>query len=319
MIDLLETILEESTFDGLTSVETAITLVNEDIYRLMDLSNRLRQGFRGNRIDICSIVNAKSGACTEDCHYCAQSAKSNAGVKVYPLLPDEIITEAARAAMENGAKRFCIVTSGKKVNNDDLKRICRVVTQIRELGLLPCATLGLLNRDELMELKDAGLERFHHNIETSRDFFPRICRTHRYEDKLMTIEAVKDTGLSLCSGGIFGMGESWKDRIEMAFELREIGADSIPINFLTPIKGTLLGDMEMLSPIEALRIISLYRLILPSKEIRVCGGRNVVLRELNSFIFMAGANGFLIGNYLTTTGREPKADLKLLDDLNLER
>ena len=319
MIDLLETILEESTFDGLTSVETAITLVNEDIYRLMDLSNRLRQGFRGNRIDICSIVNAKSGACTEDCHYCAQSAKSNAGVKVYPLLPDEIITEAARAAMENGAKRFCIVTSGKKVNNDDLKRICRVVTQIRELGLLPCATLGLLNRDELMELKDAGLERFHHNIETSRDFFPRICRTHRYEDKLRTIEAVKDTGLSLCSGGIFGMGESWKDRIEMAFELREIGADSIPINFLTPIKGTLLGDMEMLSPIEALRIISLYRLILPSKEIRVCGGRNVVLRELNSFIFMAGANGFLIGNYLTTTGREPKADLKLLDDLNLER
>jgi len=194
----------------------------------------------------------------------------------------------------------------------NLLDIAEVITAIKDLGIIPCASLGLLCEDELSVLKAAGLDRYHHNLETSVQYFPQICSTHGYADKIRTIHAAHSVGLSLCSGGIFGLGETWQDRVEMAFALRKLNVDSVPINFLIPIKGTALGKNKLLHPFEALKIVSLYRLILPRKEIRICGGRMQVLGEFNSMIFLAGADGMITGNYLTTFGRSPEDDLKLI-------
>ncbi len=294
------------------------TLQGHEIFELFALSDSTRIHFHGNRIDLCSIVNARSGACPEDCSFCAQSVYSKTNIKAYPLVTREKSLEAAESAKKSGVKRFCIVTSGKRTSGRDLEQICNFVSDIRKRGLLPCATLGMLNTPELKTLKDAGLHRYHHNLETSEAFFRQICTTHTYKEKIKTIEAAKLLGLSICSGGIFGLGESWGDRIDMAFALKEIGVDSVPINFLTPIHGTPLGNRKMLNPVEALKIVAIYRLILPESEIRICGGRPTTLRDLQAYIFMAGANGLLIGNYLTTSGRNPEDDLKMIQDLELE-
>ncbi len=289
-----------------------------DVFDLFAMANRIRNLFRGNRIDICAIVNAKSGACPEDCAYCAQSSRSSSEIRVFPLVDKEAVVEKAAEAKQGGAKRFCIVTSGRKVTETELRRIADMISAVRTAGLLPCATLGLLNRAELLLLRDAGLERFHHNIETSENFFPRICSTHTYRQKLETIAAVKSVGLSLCSGGIFGLGENWQDRIDMGIALREIGPDSVPLNFLIPIRGTGLESRSPLEPFEALKIISLFRLLLPDREVRICGGRAQTLGEFNSFIFLAGADGILSGNYLTTSGRCFEDDIRLVRRQGLE-
>ncbi|MDA8432227.1 MAG: biotin synthase BioB [Nitrospiraceae bacterium] len=289
-----------------------VSVPTADIFSLFLSASRIRARFRGDSVDICAIVNAKSGACPEDCAYCAQSSKSRSGAPVYPLLDRQAILEKAAEARAGGAKRFCIVTSGRKTSAGEIDKIAAVIPEVRGLGLLPCATLGLLEKEELLSLKDAGLERFHHNLETSERFFPKICSTHTFREKLKTIEAVRSCGLSLCSGGIFGLGETWRDRIDLASELRDIGPDSVPVNFLIPVSGTRLGSLAALEPFEALRIISLMRFMMPEKEIRVCGGRVQTLGEFHSFIFAAGADGLLSGNYLTTTGRSFRNDLELV-------
>jgi len=293
-------------------------LKGPELSELFISANRIRAKFRGNKVDLCSIINAKSGACPEDCSFCAQSAHSKTNIKVHPLASREKILYAASIAKKNKTRRFCIVTSGKRPSNKELNAICSFISEIRETGLLPCATLGMLDNTQLNQLKAAGLHRYHHNLETSEEFFSEICTTHTYMDKIKTIEAAKSLGLSVCSGGIFGLGESWEDRIDMAFALRELDVDSVPINFLTPVSGTPLGRSDMLTPSEALKIIAIYRLIMPDREIRVCGGRPATLRDLNSHIFIAGADGLLIGNYLTTQGRDPEADLLMIKDMGLE-
>lgn len=294
------------------------SLKDAALFRLFSVACELREKFRGRKVDLCAIVNAKSGACSEDCLYCAQSSKSAAEIPVYPLMKEEAVLEKAREAKGAGVKRFCIVTGGRKVGKKELREIASMVGKIRKLGLLPCATLGLLDGEELSFLRESGLERYHHNLETSENFFPTICSTHTYQDKIRTIEAARSVGLSLCSGGIFGVGESWRDRIEMAFALKDLGADSIPLNFLIPVKGTPLGEVQPLNPFEALKVISVYRCIVPDKEIRVCGGRRQVLGEFDSMVFMAGADSLLTGNYLTTTGTTFEDDLKLIEHYGLE-
>jgi biotin synthase len=285
----------------------------------MDLfaaANTVREHFRGTTLDICSIVNAKSGACGEDCAFCAQSAHHTTGAPVYPLISVDQIAKAAENARKNGAKRFCIVTSGRGIDSaEDLENIARGIKQVKDIGLSPCATLGTLNRDQLVCLKDAGLNRYHHNIETSREYFPKICTTHTFDDRVDLLRSGRSLGLSLCSGGILGMGESMDDRISMAFSLRELNVDSVPINFLMPIKGTPLENVKAIPPLEALHSIALFRMVLPEKEVRVCGGRGSALHTLHPLIFTAGADGFLIGNYLTTTGLDPKDDLLMVRDL----
>lgn len=294
------------------------TSQGEEIYELLNTANKLRIEFRRSKVDLCSIVNAKSGACPEDCSFCAQSAQSKTNAKVYPLLEKEEILKAALSAKENKARRFCIVTSGKKPSSSELDKICGIISEISLMGLLPCATLGMLDEYQLSRLKDAGLHRYHHNLETSEAFFKEICTTHTYKDKLRTIDCAKSLGLSVCSGGIFGLGESWEDRIDMAFAIRDTGADSIPINFLSPIAGTPMGNSEALSPMEALKIIAVYRIIMPDREIRICGGRHSTLKGLASHIFLAGADGLLIGNYLTTSGGDPAEDIRMIKEMGLE-
>jgi biotin synthase len=288
-----------------------------ELFELFGSASKIRTRFRGNTVSLCSIVNAKSGACPEDCSFCAQSSISKAKIKVYPLLGKKLILQKAREAKNAGADRFSIVTSGKKVSETDLLLIADMISKIRDIGLIPCASLGMLKEKELSVLKSAGLDRYHHNLETSERFFPLVCSTHHYADKLKTINAVRSVGLSLCSGGIFGMGETWHDRIEMTLLLRDLHVDSIPINFLIPIKGSALEHRDFLHPFEALKIISLFRFILSQKELRICGGRMQTLGEFNSMVFLAGADSLMIGNYLTTSGRDFEDDFKLIETYGL--
>lgn len=317
LTDITERILNGGALTFEEALEIA-EIQEEDLLELFIYANKLRSHFRKRFVDLCAIINAKSGACPEDCSFCAQSARHKTSVDVYPLVDKEVVMRKAEEAKGNGVRRFCIVISGRKASREDLKKIGKFIEGIRNMGLLPCATLGLLERDELLFLKDHGLERYHHNLETSERFFPNICSTHTFKEKLRTIETAKSLGLSVCSGGIFGLGEEWEDRIDMALTLRKLQVDSIPINFLIPIKGTPLEDIDMLSPLEALKIVSLYRFILPDREIRLCGGRAQVLGEFNSMIFFAGADAILTGNYLTTTGRTYSDDLRLISLLGLE-
>jgi len=303
---------------GYGEIESLTRVTGTDLFDLLATANRIRERFRSTKVDLCSIVNAKSGACSEDCSFCAQSAHHSTGAAVYPLISVDRMAEAAESAQKNGAKRFCIVTSGRGIDSrDDLKNIARGIERVRNIGLSPCATLGTLTKEQLAYLRGAGLHRYHHNIETSRSFFPRICSTHTFDERIELLHQVRSLGLSACSGGILGMGESMEDRIQMALTLREIGVDSVPINFLMPIPGTPLEKVRTITPLEALHSIALFRLILPDKEIRVCAGRGLTLGQLHPMIFMAGADGFLIGNYLTTTGQDPRDDLKMLRELEL--
>jgi len=315
---VLDCVLSGSAIDY-ASVSELSHAEGADLWDLFAASGRVREHFRGRTVDICSIVNAKSGACSEDCSYCAQSVHHSTGASVYPLISVDQMTEAAQSAKKNGAKRFCIVTSGRGIDSpDDLKNIAHGIERVRESGLSPCATLGTLTKDQLAYLKDAGLQRYHHNIETSREYFPRICTSHSFDERLEVLSNARALGLSACSGGIFGMGESMDDRIKMAFTLKEIDVDSVPINFLMPIMGTPLENVTAIAPLEALHAIALFRLILPEKEIRVCAGRGTALGQLHPLIFAAGADGFMIGNYLTKSGLDPREDLQVLHDLGLK-
>jgi biotin synthase len=312
----MTTTLEKKVLNGQDLSKEEALLIPEitgtELFALFASANRIRSHFTGSIVGICSIINAKSGACSEDCSFCAQSLKSKAKIDVYPLLSKEKIIQRAREAKESSTERLSIVTSGKRITERDLLMIADMISEIRKMGLIPCASLGMLDEKGLTMLKSAGLDRYHHNLETSERFFPSVCSTHSYTDKLKTMEIVKSVGLSLCSGGIFGMGETWEDRIDMAFLLKKLDVDSVPINFLIPIRGTALEHRDFLHPLEALKIISIFRYILPHKEIRVCGGRMQILGEFNSMVFLAGADSLMIGNYLTTPGRNHEDDFRLI-------
>ncbi len=314
---ILNDVLAGASIDS-SSASSLSDIKGQDLWDLISAAGRVRAHFRGTTIDICSIVNAKSGACGEDCSYCAQSVHHSTGAPVYPLISAEQMKRAAESAKQNGAKRFCIVTSGRGIDSsEDLHTIAGGIRHVRNIGLSPCATLGTLTQDQLSCLRDAGLERYHHNIETSRAYFPRICTTHTFEERLAVLDHARSVGLSACSGGILGMGETMEDRISMALTLRDMNVDSVPINFLMPIQGTPLEHVRAITPLEALHSIALFRFILPRKEIRICAGRGTSLGRLHPFIFAAGADGFMIGNYLTTSGLDPQEDLKMVGDLGL--
>jgi biotin synthase len=296
-----------------------LSLASAPLADLFAGASALRERFRGRAADLCSIISAKTGACPEDCTYCAQGTRSKAAhIQIEPLLPVSTVAERARAARASGARRFCIVTSGRGTRGAELDGVARMVGAVADLGLLPCATLGLLTAGELRMLKSAGLHRYHHNLETSRAHFPEICSTHTFDQKLATIHAAKDAGLSVCSGGIFGLGETWADRMDMALDLRELGVDSVPVNFLVPVEGTPLGGRPAMDPLEALRVVSVMRFMLPHAEVRICGGRLQTLGEFNSMVFLAGADGLLTGDCLTVAGRDPGDDLKLIAAWGME-
>lgn len=295
-------------------------LTDDDIYdELLYWANKIRKKFKGSKIKLCSIINAKSGLCSEDCSFCAQSSQSKAKINVYPLVGEDKIIESFKNSKLLKASCFSIVTSGRKVSKKELKIIGETIKKLCLQGEKNIsASLGELSEDDLLYLKDCGLKRYHHNLETSERFFPYVCTAHSYSDRLKTLRLVKEAGLKLCSGGIFGLGENWKDRYDLAMTLKRLNVDSVPLNFLNPIKGTPLENAKRLSPREILKIIALFRFVLPEKDIRVCGGREVNLRDLQSWIFYAGANGMMTGGYLTTCGRNPELDRQMIDDLELE-
>jgi len=286
------------------------------LLELAHLADQVRSRNQESCFDLCTISNAKSGGCSENCAFCAQSDHHQTEIKSYPLKSkDELLKEAVRA-QAHGAARFGIVTSGNRMTSQEVEKLVSALRLInKEVEIELCASLGELSETELKSLKDAGLVRYHHNLETSRKFFPRICTSHTYDDRLKTIIAAKAVGLTVCSGGIIGLGESWNDRIELALALRELDVDAVPLNFLMPIPGTPLAIREPLSGSDAVRTIALFRLVLPDKTIKVAAGRESILKDYQALAFMAGANGMLIGGYLTVQGREITEDHKLVEEV----
>jgi biotin synthase len=296
-----------------------LKLPDDEFLELLYFSNKLRIHFKDNNISLCSIINAKSGRCSENCAFCAQSAHFNTNIDVYDFFPSNTIEQKAKKIASYPIERFSIVTSGLSLNNPkDFKNLKESINKISRLSLIPGVSVGLQTKKQLLELKEAGLKEFHHNLETSREFFPTICTTHKYEEDIETIKFAKELGFYVCSGGIFGIGESIEDRVSLAFELKSLNVDSIPINFLIPIKGTPLENKKPLKPIEALKIIAMFRFVMPQKDIRVCGGREFVLKQFHPLVFFAGANGIMVSDYLTQKGRKIEDDIEMISDLGLK-
>jgi biotin synthase len=273
-----------------------------------------------DKVKLCSIINAKSGKCPENCAFCAQSKHHKTNINIFPLISPEDILKKAKEMEKAGAQRFSIVTSGTAISTkEDKEKVLKAVQLITEkTSLKCCASLGIIDKDFMNDLKYTGLSGYHHNLETSRSFFPEICSTHNYEDDVKTVKLAKEEGFYVCSGGIFGLGETWEQRIEMAETLKELEVDSLALNFLNPIKGTRLEGKNELTPLDCLKIIAVYRVIHKNRDIRICGGREINLKQLQPLIFAAGANGVMIGNYLTTKGREIPDDFEMIRELNLE-
>ncbi|OGF53437.1 MAG: biotin synthase BioB [Candidatus Firestonebacteria bacterium RIFOXYC2_FULL_39_67] len=283
---------------------------------LLEKAQQVMRKYDIKDIEMCNILNAKSGACDQNCKFCAQSSFHDTVSPVYPLKSEEEMFMAALEAKRIGAHRFDIVTSGNVLTKSDLASILRVIKKITtRINIKMCASLGRLGYEDLKQLKDAGLTRYHHNIETSERFFPHISTTHTYKDRVTTINAAKKAGLEVCSGGIIGLGESVRDRIDMAFALKELDVDSVPLNILVPIKGTKLENRKIMKPLDVIRTIALFRIILGNRIIKLAAGRESVLKDFQALGFMAGANGMMIGGYLTIKGRDAKDDLKLAEDV----
>ncbi len=294
----------------------AYSLLEKPLAELISLADKVRRENAGDRVELCSIMNAKSGLCAEDCKFCAQSCRHNTGISEYPLKNKGEILKAARRAKDIGAERFDIVTSGNRLSKYEVKRIADAISEIKSrVGIKICASLGRLDECELGLLKRAGLGRYHHNIETSPGRFPEITTTHSFEDRIETIQTAKNVGLEVCSGGIIGLGESWQDRIDMALILKELDVTSIPINVLVPIKGTPMEGNSAFSPLDAIKTVALFRIILGGKIIKLAAGRESVLKDFQAMAFMAGANGMLIGGYLTLKGRSVEEDRELVREI----
>lgn len=301
------------------SANELASLIDSNPYDLFWGATKIREHFKGNRVFTCSIVNAKSGMCSEDCAFCAQSKYHKTNISVYPLLTKQELVEKGMYMAERGANKFSFVTSGKKLSKKEINTICEAAILLTEkTDLKICASLGILDEESALCLKQAKITRYHHNLETAKSFFKNICTTHDYEEDVATLKVAKKVGLEVCSGGIMGLGEKFSHRLELAEFLSHLDVDSIPINFLNPIKGTKLQNMPLLPPMEGLISIAIFRFLNPDKDITICGGREVCLGDFQSWIFLAGANGIMIGNYLTTRGRNIKHDLEMIKQQNLE-
>lgn len=301
--------------ENITRAE-ALSLAKAPLEELCAAADEIRQAFCGSGFDICTIINGKSGRCSENCKFCAQSSAYNTGIEEYPLLDDETVIKAAKHNAERGILRFSIVTSGKRLSDADVDRVCRIVRGIKaECSISVCVSLGLLNEEQFRRLREAGVSRVHNNLETSRRFFPQICTTHTYDEKIAAIKAAQAAGLSVCSGGIAGLGETFEDLIDMAIEIRELGVRSVPINMLNPIKDTPLENNERLTNEDMRRICAIYRFINPSAAIRLAGGR-IQLGDNGRACFKSGANAAISGDMLTTTGATIANDMELLKELD---
>jgi biotin synthase len=313
-----------AALDGIpVEFEDAVRLMEldaADVPHLLSWANRIRERHHGNRIHLCSIVNAKSGGCAEDCKFCSQSVMYQTGVEVYSFLDKEEALEAAERAGEARAQALGIVAAWRGLKEGRLlDQVCERISDVSNSGSVRAdASLGIIEDVAVAErLRDAGLSVYNHNLESSRSFFPNVCTTHGYDERIQTLHNMKSAGVKVCSGGIMGMGETRRQRVELAVELREIDVDIVPINFLMTFEGTPFEDADELTPMECLQAIAVFRVVMPTKEIMVAGGRERNLRDLHPMIFMAGASAMLIGHYLTSSARNADDDLRMLEDLGL--
>ncbi len=287
---------------------------------LVSLASKVKAKFKGNNVNACTIINAKSGKCSEDCSFCAQSAHHNVDVDEYSLKQKDELVAAAKKAKQIGSKKFGIVTSGKgvKPGSDEFKVILETVKEIAEnVGIEPCASLGVIDEESAIKLKKAGLTTYHHNLETAPSYYDKICTTHSMETRINTVKALKKAGLVVCSGGIIGMGESDEQRVELAFTLKELNVDSIPLNILQPIKGTPVHEKGngRISVVDIIKTIAIFRIVNPDKIIKIAAGRETALRDFMGLAFLAGADGFLQGGYLTLKGRDVSDDNEFIREL----
>lgn len=314
----VETLAKEIMEGKLIGREEALWLWEQPLEELCEQADRIRKHFCAGRFDLCTIINGKSGRCSENCRFCAQSAHNHTGAAEYPLLSAEEIVAQAKREDAQGVLRYSIVTSGKRLTDREVDEMCEAVRQIRrECRLSVCISFGLLGEEQYRKLKEAGVTRVHNNLETSRNHFPEICTTHTFDDKVAAIRAAQAAGLTVCSGGIMGMGETKEDRIDMALTLRELGIGSVPVNLLNPIPGTPLERQKPLTADDMRRIVAVYRFLLPDAFIRLAGGSGL-LADKGKGCFQSGANAAITGDMLTTAGITVETDKELLKELGYE-
>jgi len=315
LFTICENILSDKTY-AVSEKEALLLsdLTGNDLIDFLACANRITSAFLPKRIFTCTIINAKSGLCSQDCAFCAQSAHHKTDIKTYPLLNKAEMVKNALEMKKTGATNFSMVTSGERLTDDEIAVICDTTREIKEkTDLTVCGSLGMLTKGQAQALKQSGMTNYHHNLETAESFFDQICTTHTYAEDIETLRAASASGLLVCSGCILGLGESWAQRVELAFTLKSLKVTRIPINFLNPISGTRLENQPAMDPMDALKSIALFRFINPQTDITICGGREHTLRDYQSWIFLAGANGVMIGNYLTTRGRDMAMDLEMID------
>ncbi|MFN5321929.1 MAG: biotin synthase BioB [Planctomycetota bacterium] len=313
-LELAEAVIQGQAIDRQQALEILQT-PDEEILNLLAGAYRIRREYFGKTVQLYFLMNAKSGLCPEDCHYCSQSKVSEAEIPRYNILNREKLLDGARVAAERNSKTYCLVISARGPNEREMKAVETIVPEIKQkYGLNICACLGLLTPEQAERLKAAGVDKVNHNLNTSDNFYSKICSTHTYGDRLATLQAVRNAGMQLCSGGIIGMGEAPSDIVDMAFSLRELSVESIPLNFLNPIEGTPLANEGKLTPLACLKALAMFRFVNPKSELRIAGGREIHLRSLQPLGLYA-ANSIFVGDYLTTKGQAPEQDYRMVEDL----
>ena len=317
----IENLMERVLEGGQISFQEAEDLLaTNEIFTLFNCANNITRKFNGDRVDIESLINAKSGNCPEDCSFCAQSSLYNnkTGINKYPLLSKEVILEHALQAKQDGASSFCLVCAYRSPPERDFEQICQIIQEIKKnIPIDVNVSLGFMTNERARRLKSLGVKRYNHNLESSESFFSQICKTHDFVDRVNTARIVKEEGLELCSGGIIGMGESRKQRLELAFSLNSLQPDEVPVNILIARNGTPFADLNPLDPIEAIKTIAVWRFIMPKTILKIAGGREVHLKDKEKLALKAGANGIITGGYLTTGGNNSSKDIAMIKEIGL--
>lgn len=316
---IVEELKQKVLGGGEVTREEALELVEAPLEELAQAADQLREHFCGDRFDLCTIVNGKCGKCSEDCKYCAQSAHYHTNLEEsYPLLSTEELVKGAAENKRQGVLRYSIVTSGRKLSDREVDQVCESIRAIREqVGIEVCVSFGLLGEEAFRKLKEAGASRVHCNLESSRRYFPQVCTTHTYDEKIETMKAAQRAGLSVCSGGIIGLGETMEDRIDMVLTARKLGVKSVPVNLLNPIPGTPYEHNPVLTEGELRRVVAIFRFLIPDGNIRLAGGRGL-LEDKGARCFCSGANAAISGDMLTTAGITVERDLEMLRKLGYQ-
>jgi len=305
--------------DRITMDEAETLLATDDVMTLADSANTITRKFNGDVVDVEALINAKSGKCPEDCSFCAQSTFYETGVNKYPLLPAEQIVENARMAKEGGATSFCLVCAYRSPPEKDFEQICDTITAVKkEVGTEVNVSLGFMTPERAKRLKALGVKRYNHNLEAAESYFQKICTTHDFSDRMNTARIVKEAGLELCCGGILGMGETERQRIELAFSIASLNPDEVPMNILIGREGTPMESMGTIDPVDAIKAIAVWRFIMPKTILKIAGGREVHLKDKERLALKAGANGIITGGYLTTGGNQPNKDIAMIKEIGLK-